>query len=179
MYFPKTTFSNLVYSDLKVPPPRVPKIPQRCHKFRMKKRCQGGWRKRNNREKGEKGVGGGEHRGPCTITYNGLGITTTIHHNHTVKNHPVVLLNSLTQLIFYIIQHRLVRIVEGSNILEPRTCCMRWLHHQRDSGTTSTPFLPIDVENVFNTVTHENLWVVLLVLYIVQYIPHMDLLESI
>ena len=32
---------------------------------------------------------------------------------------PVVLLNSLFQLVSYIIQERLVRIVEGSNILEP------------------------------------------------------------
>ena len=32
---------------------------------------------------------------------------------------PVVLLNSLFQLISYVIQERLVRIVVGSNILEP------------------------------------------------------------
>jgi hypothetical protein len=32
---------------------------------------------------------------------------------------PVVLLNILFQLVSYIIQERLVRIVEGSNILEP------------------------------------------------------------
>ena len=42
----------------------------------------------------------------------------------SIKDHPVVLLNSLTQLIIVssIIQERLVRIVEGSNILEPGTC---------------------------------------------------------
>jgi hypothetical protein len=39
--------------------------------------------------------------------------------DRTENYRPVVLLNSLFQLVSYIIQERLVRIVEGSNILEP------------------------------------------------------------
>ena len=87
---------------------------------------------------------------------------------------PVVLLNNLFQLVSYIIQERLVRIVEESNILEPGQGGFRSRRgsdinvHKLDYitretlKTTSNPFVRIDVdfENVFNSVSHENLWAV-------------------
>ena len=102
---------------------------------------------------------------------------------------PVVLLNSLFQLVSYIIQERLVRIVEGSNILEPgqggfrarRGCDINM--HKLDFITreaqkkTSNAFVRIDVdfENTFNSVPHENLFAVLRAFEI----PDIDLLESV
>ena len=102
---------------------------------------------------------------------------------------PVVLLNILFQLVSYIIQEWLVRIVEGSNILEPgqggfRT---RWdcdiNMHKLDFITretqkkSSNTFVRIDVdfENAFNSVSHENLSAVLRA----YEIPDIDLLEAI
>jgi hypothetical protein len=102
---------------------------------------------------------------------------------------PVVLLNSLFQLVSYIIQERLVRIVEGSNILEPgqggfrvsRGCDINM--HKLDFITresqkkTSNAFVRIDVdfENTFNSVPHEHLFAVLRAFEI----PDIDLLESV
>ena len=102
---------------------------------------------------------------------------------------PVVLLNSLFQLVSYIIQERLVRIVEGSNILEPgqggfrarRGCDINM--HKLDFITreaqkkTSNAFVRIDVdfENAFNSVPHEHLFAVLRAFEI----PDIDLLESV
>ena len=88
---------------------------------------------------------------------------------------PVVLLNSLFQLISYVIKEHLVRIVEVSNILEPgqggfraRRGCDISTHKlefitREAQQTTSNPFVRVDVdfENAFNSVTHENLWSVL------------------
>jgi hypothetical protein len=102
---------------------------------------------------------------------------------------PVVLLNSLFQLVSYIIQERLVRIVEGSNILEPgqggfraRRGCDINVHKldsitREDQKKTSNTFVRIDVdfENAFNNVPHENLWAVLRAFEI----PDIDLLETI
>ena len=102
---------------------------------------------------------------------------------------PVVLLNSLFQLISYVIQERLVRIVEGSNILEPgqggfraRRGCDINMHKldfitRETQKATSNPFVRIDVdfENAFNSVPHENLWAILRAFEI----PDIDLLEAI
>jgi len=102
---------------------------------------------------------------------------------------PVVLLNSLFQLVSYVIQERLVRIVEGSNILEPgqggfraRRGCDINVHKldfitREDQKTSSHPFVRIDVdfENAFNSVPHENLWAVLRAFEV----PDVDLLEAI
>ena len=79
---------------------------------------------------------------------------------------PVVLLNSLFQIVSYIIQERFVRIVEGSNILETgqggfraRWRCDMNVHDldyitRETQKATSNPFVRIDVdfENVFNSV---------------------------
>ncbi len=98
-------------------------------------------------------------------------------------------MNNLFQLVSYIIQERLVRIVEGSNILEPGQGVFRARRgcdtnmHKLDFITweaqkkTSNAFVRIDVdfENVFNSVTHENLFAVLWAFEI----PDIDLLETI
>ena len=83
-----------------------------------------------------------EVHGLVSLLYKGGGST-----DRTCDYRPVVLLNRLFQIVSYIIQERLVRIVEGSNILEPG----------------QGPFVRIDLnfENVFNFVPHENLWTVL------------------
>jgi hypothetical protein len=102
---------------------------------------------------------------------------------------PVVLLNSLFQLVSYVIQERLVRIVEGSNILEPgqggfraRRGCDINVHKldfitREAQKSSSHPFVRIDVdfENAFNSVPHENLWAVLRAFEV----PDVDLLEAI
>jgi hypothetical protein len=102
---------------------------------------------------------------------------------------PVVLLNSLFQLVSCIIQERLVRIVEGSNILEAgqggfrvrRSCDINM--HKLDFITreaqkkTSNAFVQIDVDfqNAFNSEPHEHLFAVLRAFKI----PDIDLLESV
>ncbi len=102
---------------------------------------------------------------------------------------PIVLLNSRFQLVSYIIQERLVRIVEGSNILEPgqggfrarRGCDINM--HKLDFITreaqkkTSNAFVRIDVdfENAFDSVPHEHLFAVLRAFEI----PDIDRLESV
>jgi hypothetical protein len=92
-------------------------------------------------------------------------------------------------LVSYIIQEWLVRIVEGSNILEPgqggvmaRRGCDINIHKldfitRESQKKTSNVFVRIDVdfENVFNSVSHENLFVVLWSFEI----PDVDLLETI
>jgi hypothetical protein len=125
-----------------------------------------------------------EVHGLVTLLHKGGGSTVRAE-NYS----PVVLLNSLFQLISYIIQERLVRIVEGSNILEPgqrgfrasRGCAINM--HKLDFITretqkkTSNAFVRIDVdfENAFNSVPHEHLFAVLRAFEI----PDIDLLESV
>ena len=55
-----------------------------------------------------------EVQGLVVLLHKGGGST-----DRSENYRPVVLQNSLFQLISYIIQERLVRIVEGSNILDP------------------------------------------------------------
>ena len=124
--------------------------------------------------------------GTCIVALLHKGGDST---DRTGDYRPVVLLNSLFQLISYVIQERLVRIVEGSNILEPgqggfrvrRGCDINT--HKLDfitreaKQTTSNPFVRVDVdfENAFNSVPHENLWSVLRAFKF----PDIDLLEAI
>ncbi len=125
-----------------------------------------------------------EVHGLVTLLHKGGGST-----DRAENYRPVVLLNSLFQLVSYIIQERLVRIVEGSNILDPgqggfraRLGCDINMHKldfitRETQKKTSNAFVRIDVdfENVFNSVTHENLFAVLWAFEI----PDIDLLEAI
>jgi len=107
--------------------------------------------------------------------------------NRPSNQRPVVLLNSVYQLLNYVINERLKKIVRPANILEPRQgggkqgCCigtnMQKVHfiQQEARGQGKRVYrVDIDFKKVFNAMSQAALWQVMRMFKI----PDVDLLEQ-
>jgi len=108
--------------------------------------------------------------------------------NQTSDQRPVVLLNSVYQLLNYIINERLKRIVEQTNVLKPRQGRgrqgqsvninmqkMYFLTHEAHRQEKRVYRIDIDIKNAFNAISQAALWHVMHMFHI----PDVDLLEQI
>ena len=108
--------------------------------------------------------------------------------NKTSDQRPVVLLNSGYQLLNYIINERLKRIVEQTNVLEPgqgggrqgqsvniNMQKMYFLTHEAHRQEKRVYRIDIDIKNAFNAISQAALWHVMHMFHI----PDVDLLEQI
>jgi len=108
--------------------------------------------------------------------------------NKTSDQRPVVLLKSGYQLLNYIINERLKRIVEQTNVLEPgqgggrqsrsvniNMQKMHFVTHEAHRQGKRVYRVDIDFRNAFNAMSQVALWHVMIMFYI----PDADLLEQI